>query len=168
MPTCKTARVDQVDVRPLTPDDSAECDAIVASLPYHSGDAGGRAACARAVRESPGYVACEAERVIGFVTSQSWYGVAVEITWMAVHADRRRLGVGRRLIRHLVDNGPRNLRYMVVTTLSQATPEVEDGDTYAGTRRFYEREGFEPIWEPKGWWNDENQAVLMLRRLDAP
>jgi hypothetical protein len=35
-----------------------------------------------------------------------------------------------------------------------------------GTRRFYERNGFEPVWEPAGWWDEDNQAVLMVRRLD--
>ena len=25
--------------------------------------------------------------------------------------------------------------------------------------------GFEPVWETAGWWNDQNQAVLMIRLL---
>ena len=59
------------------------------------------------------------------------------------------------------------MRYVVVTTLSEATPEpgVEDG--YAGTRRFWQRCGFEPVWDPAGWWNEENQAVVMIRPLAA-
>jgi hypothetical protein len=54
-----------------------------------------------------------------------------------------------------------------VTTLSEVTPEpgVEDG--YAGTRRFWQRCGFEPVWEPAGWWNEENQAVVMIRSLNG-
>ncbi len=57
------------------------------------------------------------------------------------------------------------MRYAVVTTLSEATPEpgVEDG--YAGTRAFWQRCGFEPVWEPAGWWNEVNQAVVMIRPL---
>jgi hypothetical protein len=42
--------------RPLTPDDADACEAIVASLPYHFGDADGRAACAEAGRTSAGLV----------------------------------------------------------------------------------------------------------------
>jgi hypothetical protein len=33
------------------------------------------------------------------------------------------------------------------------------------TRRFYRRNGFDPVWEPDGWWDGRNQAVLMLRPL---
>ena len=54
-----------------------------------------------------------------------------------------------------------------MTTLSEATPEpgVEDG--YAGTRAFWQRCGFEPVWEPAGWWNEVNQAVVMIRPLNG-
>ena len=41
--------------------------------------------------------------------------------------------------------------------------EVED--SYAGTRAFWAGHGFEPVWEPEGWWNERNQAVLMVRVL---
>ena len=51
--------------------------------------------------------------------------------------------------------------------VSEATPEpgVEDG--YAGTRAFWQRCGFEPVWEPAGWWNEANQAVVMIRPLNG-
>lgn len=152
-------------VRPLTPADAPGCDAIIASLPYHFGDAGGRASCARAVRSSPGLVACSGERPIGFLTSRSWYATSTEITWMAVHAEWRRRGIGRELLEALIVDLPGDIRHLVVTTLSRAMPEEHLDDTYAGTRRFYQQNGFEPIWEPEGWWSDENQAVLMIRRL---
>lgn len=32
-------------------------------------------------------------------------------------------------------------------------------------RELRTRDGFEPVWEPAGWWDDDHQAVLMLRRL---
>jgi ribosomal protein S18 acetylase RimI-like enzyme len=139
---------------------------VVASLPYHFGDAGGRAACARAVRAGPGLVACADNGVIAFLTWRPWYGVAAETTWMAVHAGWRRRGIGRDLLRALTTDVPRATRYLVVTTLAEATPEPAREDTYAGTRRFYRDNGFEPIWEPEGWWNEGSQAVLMVRLLD--
>ena len=85
-----------VEVRPLEAADASECDAIVASLPYHFGDAGGRALCARAVREQPGYAASADGGVVGFLTWRAWFEDAIEITWMAVHTRRRRQGVGAR------------------------------------------------------------------------
>lgn len=159
---------DPVTIRPLEPGDAPACDAIVASLPYHFGDEHGRDLCAAAVREQAGLVAVSGDVPIGFVTWRPWYAAAIEVTWMAVHADGRRSGVGRLLVEALVREAAPAVRYVVVTTLSEATPEpgVEDG--YAGTRRFWQRCGFEPVWDPAGWWNDENQAVVMIRPLGGP
>jgi len=156
-----------VSVRPLERHDGPACDAIVASLPYHFGDEHGRELCAAAVREQAGLVASGRAGPIGFVTWRPWYSAAAEITWMAVRAGERRRGVGRLLVDELLKALPVATRYVVVTTLSAATPEpgVEDG--YAGTRRFWQRCGFEPVWEPAGWWNDENQAVVMIRALSG-
>ena len=163
MPSGRSA----VAVRPLAPPDAPACDAIVASLPYHFGDEHGRELCAAAVREQAGLVATAGAGPIAFVTWRPWYAAAAEITWMAVHAGERRRGVGRLLVDELVQILPAATRYLVVTTLSERSPEpgVEDG--YAGTRRFWQRCGFEPVWEPAGWWNDENQAVVMIRPLNG-
>jgi GNAT superfamily N-acetyltransferase len=152
-------------LRPLRPDDAVDCDAVIASLPYHFGDEDGRAACARAVRTGPGWVAEVDGRVVGFLTVRPWYEQALEITWMAVHADHRRRGIGRALIAEVAKRRPSGVRYLIVTTLSEASPETVE-DSYAGTRRFYRQNGFAPIWDPEGWWNDENQALLLLRDLD--
>jgi GNAT superfamily N-acetyltransferase len=85
---------------------------------------------------------------------------------MAVHARERRRGIGRNLVdAFLARLGP-DVRYAVVTTLSQATPDdVDVDDGYAGTRAFWRRCGFEPVFDPAGWWNDENQAVVMVQVL---
>ena len=53
----------------------------------------------------------------------------------------------------------------MVTTLSASSPEPGVVDGYDGTRRFYQKHGFVPLWEPKGWWNDTNQALLFVRDL---
>ncbi len=157
----------EVAIRPLGPADAPDCDAIVASLPYHFGDGEGRAMCARAVRESAGLVAGTGGEVAAFLTWRRWYGSSIEVTWMAVHATRRRQGIGGRLIEELAGSIGNEARFLVVTTLSEATPEPDEPDSYAGTRAFYESHGFEPVWEPAGWWNDRNQAVLMVRVLDS-
>ena len=155
-----------VAIRALAPGDAAACDAIVASLPYHFGDQHGRELCAAAVREQDGLVAAATGRPVGFLTWRPWYDAAAEITWMAVHARERRRGIGRNLVdAFLARLGP-DVRYAVVTTLSQATPDdVDVDDGYAGTRAFWRRCGFEPVFDPAGWWNDENQAVVMVQVL---
>jgi ribosomal protein S18 acetylase RimI-like enzyme len=156
-----------VDLRPLRPLDGPACDAIVASLPYHFGDEQGLAACARAVRASEGLVAEVGGAVAGFVTWRVWYDRSFEITWMAVHAGHRRRGIGGRLVETLAGSAPVHVRFLVVTTLSEATPEPGVRDGYGGTRAFYEGHGFDPVWDPEGWWNERNQAVLMVRPLDS-
>jgi GNAT superfamily N-acetyltransferase len=152
-------------IRPLEPHDAPACDAIVASLPYHFGDEHGRELCAAAVREQAGLVATTGAGPVAFVTWRPWYEAAAEITWMAVHASERRRGVGKLLVDELVNALPAATRFLVVTTLSEASPEPGVDDGYAGTRRFWRRCGFEPVWDPAGWWNDENQAVVMIRPL---
>jgi GNAT superfamily N-acetyltransferase len=159
------AAAEPIEIRPLGAGDAPTCDAIVASLPYHFGDEHGRELCAAAVREQAGLVATRDDAPVAFVTWRPWYAAAIEITWMAVHADERRHGIGRALVETLVQGADPSVRFALVTTLSEATlePGVEDG--YAGTRRFWQRCGFEPVWDPAGWWNDYNQAVLMVRPL---
>ena len=154
-----------IDVRRLQPGDAPDCDAIIASLPYHFGLESGRAECAEAVRRQDGLAAVSDTEVVGFLTWRPWYRASREITWMAVHADRRGAGAGRALVDRLAADSAGHARYLVVTTLSEATPEPGVADGYARTRRFYERNGFEPVWEPAGWWDADNQAVFMVRRL---
>jgi GNAT superfamily N-acetyltransferase len=154
-----------IEVRHLERGDAPACDAIIASLPYHFGLESGRAECAEAVRRQDGLAAVSGREVVGFLTWRPWYRSSREITWMAVHADRRGDGAGRALLDRLAADSDGHARYLVVTTLSEASPEPGVLDGYVRTRRFYERNGFEPVWEPAGWWNEGNQAVLMVRRL---
>jgi ribosomal protein S18 acetylase RimI-like enzyme len=153
-------------IRPLQPADAPACDAIVGSLPYHFGLEEGRRACARAVREEPGLVAVAESEVVGFLTWRAWFQEAVEVTWMAVHARHRRRGHGGALVERLAAGAAGRAGYLLVTTLSASSPEPGVADGYAGTRRFYERHGFRPLWEPAGWWSADNQALLLLRRLE--
>jgi GNAT superfamily N-acetyltransferase len=154
-----------VSIRPLEPRDAAACDAIVASLPYHFGDEHGRELCAAAVREQAGLVATAADGPVGFLTWRLWYDAAAEITWMAVHARERRRGIGRTLVDRFLAGLAPGVRWAVVTTLSEATPEQNLEDGYAGTRAFWRQCGFEPVLDPAGWWNEANQAVVMVQRL---
>ncbi len=152
-------------IRPLTAADAGACDEIIASLPYHFGLEAGRADCARAVREQDGLAGIVADEVAGFLIWRQWYGGTREITWMAVHARMRGTGIGRALIDRLAADSAPDHRYLVVATLSESVPEPGVADGYARTRRFYARNGFVPVWEPAGWWDGTNQAVLMVRSL---
>jgi GNAT superfamily N-acetyltransferase len=154
-------------IRPLRPEDAPACDAIIASLPYHFALEGGRAECAAAVRSERGLVAEEDGTVVAFLTFVELFDAAAEITWMAVRSDRRRNGIGSRLLDRtsevLVQEGR---SVLALLTVSPFEPGDEPADGYQATRAFYERNGFRLVKDLPGIW-DENLAVLMVRVLGA-
>lgn len=152
-------------VRALELADAPACDAIVESLPYHFGNAEGRAHCAAAVRAERGLVAVDSDRVLGFVTWVPRFDAAAEVTWMAVRADQRRRGVGRMLLDELVGRlRSDGKRLLVVLTVSPNGDEDGPADGYAATRAFYSAMGFVLARElPREW--DDDRAVMMVRPL---
>jgi GNAT superfamily N-acetyltransferase len=153
-----------ISIRELTPDDAPACDAIIASLPYFFGDPTGVADCAKAVRSQPGVVALFDGGPVGFITLERHFPESAEITWMAVHADHRRQGIGRAMIDAAVERARLDtLRMLCVLTLGPSVPEERTGDNYEGTRRFYQVNGFVPLRELElSTWNDSH--ALMLAR----
>lgn len=150
-----------ITIRALAPADAPACDAIVLSLPYFFGDPQGRQDCARAVREQSGFVAELDGTPAGFVTLLAHFEGSSEITWMAVHADHRRIGLGRLLIEAAIaTRAAAGDRMMCVLTLGPSVPE-DPGDNYAGTRAFYQRLGFVPLRElGLREWNDSHALIL--------
>jgi ribosomal protein S18 acetylase RimI-like enzyme len=155
-----------ISIRPLAADDADTCDAIVASLPYHFGLEDGRRECAEAVRSQPGLVAVDGNEVVGFLTVQSRFEVAAEITWIAVRADRRGRHVGRQLMDRLAaDLEAEGRRLLLVLTVSpnDEPDEIEDG--YQATRAFYAANGFDLARDFGGYWGDHDLPVLLVRVL---
>lgn len=155
-------------LRELRAGDGPGCDAVIASLPYFFGQPAGVAECREAVRSQPGVVAVEASGfVAGFLTVRSHFTQSAEITWMAVHEERRRRGIGRRLVDRLSQEMQGNgVRMVFVITLgpSVAEPGVVDG--YAGTRAFYERVGFTPLKE-LDIWAPGSAGLVLVRAVGA-
>ena len=155
-----------VVIRSLEPDDAVACDAIIASLPYHFGLEDGVRECAAAVRSQPGLVAETDDEVIGFLTVEARFEEAAEITWMAVHADRRHRGVGRALVERLAsDLVARGRRLLLVLTVSPHDPPDEVTDGYQATRAFYASNGFVLARDFAGYWGEHDTPVLMVRVL---
>lgn len=150
-------------IRPLAPEDAKACDAIVLTLPYHFGDEAGRAICAEAVRTQEGLVAVEENEVVGFLTLARHDPRSAEITWMAVRADRRGRGIGRRLVERAVDDLSRGrVEFLAVLTVAESEPDWRETDNYADTRAFYRALGFVPLRELllDGW---DERAVILVR-----
>ena len=141
------------------------CDAVIASLPYFFGDPDGVRDCARDVRSQGGFVATAGDGIVGFITLLDHNDESAEITWMAVHAEHRRNGIGHRLMDAVVDDAKsRGVRMLCVLTLGPSVPE-EPGDNYEGTRAFYRANGFVPLRELQlSTWNDSH-ALMLARAL---
>ena len=155
-----------VEIRPLAPDDAPACDAVLATLPYHFGNPVGIEACAAAVRTQRGWVADDAGTIIGFVTVEASTSETAEITWLAVHADHRRSGIGRRLVEQVVEVlTHEGAEMLCVMTLGPSVPEPGVADSYEGTRTFYRRVGFTAVKElALSTWSD-GFALLLSRCL---
>ena len=153
------------EIRALRPADAPACDAIVASLPYHFGHEEGRRECAAAVRSQQGLVGVEDGEVVGFLTILPRFDEAAEITWMAVHADKRRHGVGHALIDRLCDDLiAERCRLLITFTVSPSDTDEEPPDGYQATRAFYRKVGFVPARDFPDLWPGD-LAVLLVRPL---
>lgn len=156
-----------VTIRPLEAADAEACDAIIGSLPYHFGLEEGRRECAAAVRSQRGLVAEREGRVVGFLTFEPRFDEAAEITWMAVHADHRRGGMGRGLMdRVAADLEAEGRRLLLVLTVSPNDPPDEIPDGYQATRAFYAANGFTLARDFAGYWADHDTPVLLVRVLE--
>jgi GNAT superfamily N-acetyltransferase len=152
-----------LEVRPLTVEDAPVCDQIILSLPHHFGYESGRIACAEAVCTSEGWVATLGSRVIGFLTVQDHFDTTAEITWMAVHAQYRRQGIGQRLIQRLrQEKKAWGYRLLLVSTLAPSYDEGPTEDGYAGTRAFYQAAGFLALREVPLYWGEGSDPALLL------
>jgi ribosomal protein S18 acetylase RimI-like enzyme len=155
-----------VEIRDLEPGDAEACDAIVHGLPYHFGQAAGRAQAAAAVRTQGGLVAVDDGAVVGFCTFVPRFESSAEVTWMAVAADRRRQGIGHALIDALTEELTRQGgRILAVLTVSPNDPGEEPDDGYQSTRRFYEQVGFVLVRDLPGEWDGGDTAVLLAKPL---
>jgi ribosomal protein S18 acetylase RimI-like enzyme len=134
---------------------------VLASLPYFFGDPDGIRQAHEAVRTQRGFVAESDATVRGFITLESQQPGSSEITWLAVHAEDRRTGIGRKLVEAAVALLRGEGQSMLfVLTLGPSVPE-EAEDNYEGTRAFYRRVGFVGLREfGLRDWNDAYALVL--------
>ena len=77
-------------------------------------------------------------------------------------------GIGSLLVDRLATLASENsMKFLLVTTLSASAHELDVADGYERTRAFYRARGFLSLWEPTGWWAEDNQALLMVRPLNG-
>lgn len=88
-------------VRALDGRDAPSCIEVVASLPQWFGYPGALDDVGNAVQTQRGFVATDDGRVVAFVTTLGNFAESLEISYLAVHAQHRRCGLGRRLVREV-------------------------------------------------------------------
>ena len=127
----------------LVPRHAPECVEVIGTLPEWFGYPGASEGVAEAAENQKGFVALEDGVVVGFVTTLPIFAETLEITYLAVRADRRRRGLGRRLVAAACGRAV-TLGASSVTLLT-ARPESADAP-YAATVAFYRSLGF---WRTK-------------------
>ncbi len=140
---------------------SAECEQVMRSLPAWFGVEHALRQYARDTTRLPTFVAHDAaSQVTGFITLHHHFIHAWEIHCIAVHARRRRQGLGRALLRHAerwaVDRGA---VLMQVKTIADSHPSVE----YEQTRQFYRRCGYMPLEVFPTLWRPEHPCLQMVK-----
>ncbi len=146
-------------IRGLRAADAEACEAVAATLPTFFGDPDGLRDMADALRSQRGVVAELRGEVIGFLTLHPSTDVVDEVTWMAVRADHRREGIGRRLI----DAAAARSRAKALCVLTLGPSVADEG--YKQTRAFYRKMKFLPVKEVSlTTWNNSH-ALLLVRPL---
>ncbi len=147
-------------IGPLTPDRAAACEAIGRALPAWFGIEEGLEDLRHCAETQEGVVAIADGEAIGFVTLTIHFPETWEITWMAVHPDWHRRGVGRRLVEAAVERcRAEGATTLLVKTLADSHPSPE----YARTRAFYAAMEFRRLEVFPDLWGPENPCLLLAR-----
>lgn len=149
-----------ISIQPLAPDHATACDSIARALPAWFGIEEGLWELRHAAETQPGFIASIDGDITGFVTLERHFPETWEITWMAVHPDHHRTGIGRRLIIASITRGrDEGVETLLVKTLADTHPSPE----YARTRAFYQAMGFRRLQVFPELWGPHNPCLLMAR-----
>jgi GNAT superfamily N-acetyltransferase len=138
------------------------CAPILRSLPAWFGIEEAITHYSTEIDHLPTWIACETQRVIGFVSIKLHTPYAAEVFVMGLLPEIHRKGIGRALINQaqewLKSNG---IEYLQVKSLG---PSASD-ENYAKTRAFYAAMGFRPLEELKQIWDENNPCLIMIKKL---
>jgi len=149
-----------ISVTPLDPGQAAVCEAIGRALPAWFGIEEGLQELRHAAETQPGFTVVEGGTTVGFITCIRHFPETWEITWLAVHPDHHRRGLGRRLVEAVVDRcREAGASTLLVKTLADSHPSP----AYARTRAFYRAMGFTRLQVFPDLWGPDNPCLLMAK-----
>lgn len=110
----------------------------------------------------PTFLACDADRVAGFLSLKQHGPYAAEVYVMGIVPEMHRKGTGRALVNQAQEwLAGQGVEYLQVKTLGPSHSDLN----YAKTRAFYAAMGFRPLEELGQIWNDQNPCLIMVKRL---
>lgn len=108
------------------------------------------------------FVAKEKTMIVGFISIKENNKYTAEIEVMGVLKEYQSKGIGRNLLEIAVKHlKRRKIKYLIVKTLAKSKKDK----FYDKTRRFYIKQGFDPIIESDKIWNKNNPCVIMIKRI---
>jgi len=118
---------------------------------------------ARDLQTLKGLVALEDENTAGFVTySINVDETVAELTWIAVHPNLHRKGIGRSLVEALEEVLVRlGVSALEVSTVADSV----EYEPYARTRSFYHALGFTDVRVDRGWYPSGDDRLLLRKLL---
>lgn len=138
------------------------CEPVLRALPDWFGLEESNQHYLEAIDQMPTFLALDQNFVVGFLTMKQHYPKAVEVYVTGVLPQFHRRGIGCALLiaaeKHLCE---RDVEYLQVKTLSESHPD----EGYVKTRAFYLAMGFLPLEEFKTLWDENNPALLLVKKI---
>ncbi len=114
--------------------------------------------------ELPSVVALSSDQVLGFASIRDHGARSAEIEVMAVARSAHRQGIGREMVRWVVDDCvSRGFSWLHVKTRGPSTPDPD----YDKTRQFWEGVGFSRLFESLTHWGPEDAALVLVMTLQG-
>jgi len=110
----------------------------------------------------PPVVAPADDRIVGFAALEVHNDVSIELHVIAVERAHHREGIGKALVAWSEEYcRRRQVPWFHVKTLGPSEPDAG----YERTRQFYEALGFAPLFETRALWDENNPALIMVKKL---
>jgi len=141
-----------------------ECEQILRSLPQWFGIEESLCMYVRDTARMPTFVLRDESRVVAFISLLQHFPHAWEVHCIAVHADARNRGLGRKLLAHAESwLGAQGAWLLQVKTIAPTCPDPHYAETYGETGAFYAQMGFVPLEVFPELWSAKNPCLQLVK-----